>query len=218
MEADFGRTASLFPDSRSSGGSKAERRGGGIRRLLRVLGALMVVAGLGCVALFFIGPPGGTAGSIPSPASDHAPAQDGGGGPADDTLYLTIPKIGLKDLTVYNSYSEANLDASLIHLPDAGFPWQPGANSYIAGHRMGYFGTDSFLVFLRLNELNPGDEITLKDSLGRGYAYRVTGQMVMGPGDVGVMDPVMGKSVISLQTCTLPDYSDRLIVRGEMVL
>jgi len=103
-----------------------------------MLGALMVVAGLGCVALFFIGPPGGTAGSIPSPASDRAPAQDAGGGPADDTLYLTVPKIGLKDLTVYNSYSEASLDASLIHLPDAGFPWQPGANTYIAGHRMGY--------------------------------------------------------------------------------
>src|SRR5215216_1313947 len=218
MEADSGRTASLFPDSRSSGGSKAGRRGDGIRRLLRMLGALMVVAGLGCVALFFIGPPGGTAGSIPSPASDRAPAQDAGGGPADDTLYLTVPKIGLKDLTVYNSYSEASLDASLIHLPDTGFPWQPGANTYIAGHRMGYFGTDSFLVFLRLNELNPGDEITLKDSLGRLYPYRVTGQMVVGPGGVGVMDPVAGKSVISLQTCTLPDYSDRLIVRGEMVL
>ncbi|MDQ4004084.1 MAG: sortase [Actinomycetota bacterium] len=31
------------------------------------------------------------------------------------------------------------------------------------------------------------------------------------------MDPVAGKSIVSLQTCTLPDYSDRLIVRGELV-
>ena len=188
-----------------------------LRRFLRVLGGLMILAGLGCIVLFFIGPPGGTAGSIPSPVSDHAPAQDSGGGPEDKTLYLTIPKLGLKDQKVYDSYSEENLDESAIHLPDSGFPWQPGANTYIAGHRMGYFGTDSFLVFFRLNELSPGDEITVKDSLGRVYGYRVTQQMVVGPEDVQVMDPVGGASIITLQTCTLPDYSDRLIVRGEMV-
>src|SRR5919199_2846985 len=187
-----------------------------LRRFLRVLGALMILAGLGCVALFFIGPPGGTAGEIPSPVSDHAPAQDSGG-PADKTLYLTIPKLGLKNLTVYDSYSEEKLHDSLIHLPDTGFPWQPGANTYIAGHRMGYFGTDSFLVFFRLNELERGDEITLEDSLGREYDYRVTEQLVVGPEDVRVMDPVVGRSVVSLQTCTLPDYSNRLIVRGELV-
>jgi sortase A len=140
-----------------------------------------------------------------------------GGGPAEGTLYLTIPKIGLRDRTVYDSYSEERLDESLIHLPETGFPWQPGTNTYIAGHRMGFFGTDSFLVFFRLNELDRGDEITLEDSLGREYSYRVTEQLVVGPEDVRVMDPVVGRSVISLQTCTLPDYSERLIVRGELV-
>jgi sortase A len=193
------------------------KKRGGIRRFLQILGVLMILAGIGCVALFFIGPPGGTAGSIPSPVGERAPAQEAGGGPADKTLYLTIPKIGLKNQKVYDSYSEESLDESAIHLPDTGFPWQPVANTYIAGHRMGYFGTDSFLVFFRLNELTPGDEITVKDSLGRGYDYRVTEQMVVGPEDVQVMDPVAGESTITLQTCTLPDYSDRLIVRGEMV-
>ncbi len=82
---------------------------------------------------------------------------------------------------------------------------------------MGYYGTDSFLIFFRLNELERGDEITLKDSLGNEYTYRVTEQLVVGPENVGVMDPVPGKSLVSLQTCTLPDYSDRLVVRGEMV-
>ena len=82
---------------------------------------------------------------------------------------------------------------------------------------MGYYGTDSFLVFFRLNELERGDEITLEDSLGNEYVYRVTEQLVVGPGDVSVMDPVAGKSIVSLHTCALPDYSDRLIVRGELV-
>lgn len=188
-----------------------------LKLFLQALGVLMIVAGLGCIALFFIGPPGGTAGSIPYPTSDLTPAQAVGEGPADGTLYLTIPKLGLKNLTVYNSSSEESLDKSLAHLPDSGFPWQPGANTYIAGHRMGYFGTDSFLVFFRLNELNSGDEVILEDSLGREYDYRITGQTVVGPEDVQVMSPVAGKSLVSLQTCTLPDYSNRLIVRGEMV-
>src|SRR5919199_3598647 len=183
-----------------------------LRRFLRVLGGLMILAGLGCIALFFIGPPGGTAGSIPSPVSDHAPAQDSGGGPEDKTLYLTIPKLGLKSLTVYNSYSEEKLHDSLIHLPDTGFPWQPGANTYIAGHRMGYFGTDSFLVFFRLNELERGDEIILEDTAGGRYTYRVTESLVVGPENTRVTEPVPGKSIVSLQTCTLPDYSNRLIV------
>jgi sortase A len=31
------------------------------------------------------------------------------------------------------------------------------------------------------------------------------------------MNPVKGKSLITLQTCTLPDYKERLIVQGELV-
>jgi sortase A len=31
------------------------------------------------------------------------------------------------------------------------------------------------------------------------------------------MEPVEGKSLVSLQTCTLPDYEKRLIVQGKLV-
>ncbi len=178
----------------------------------RLLGTVMVLAGLALVALFFIGPPGGTAGTVPTQTGAGATEA-----PADGTLYLTVPRIGIEDLKVHNSLSEEKLDESAIHLPETGFPWQPGANTYIAGHRMGYFGTDSFLVFFRLNELDRGDEVILEDQAGGRYVYRVTESLVVGPQDAGVMDPVPGKSIVSLQTCTLPDYSDRLIVRGELV-
>jgi len=180
--------------------------------LMRLVGAVMVLGGLGLVALFFVGPPGGTAGNLPTGAA--AGPTDG---PADGTLYLTVPKIGLEDVTVHTSLSEEDLDDSTIHLPDTGFPWQPGANTYIAGHRMGYFGTGSFLVFYRLNELARGDEITLEDTAGGRYTYRIIESLVVGPEDTQVTEPVPGKSIVSLQTCTLPDYSDRLIVRGELV-
>jgi len=185
-----------------------------VRVLFRILGSVMVLVGLGLVVLFFVGPPGGTAGSIPT--EGKSPPTDAGA-PADGTLYLTVPKIGLRDLEVHNSSSEALLDESAIHLPETGFPWQPGSNTYIAGHRMGYFGTDSFLVFFRLNELDRGDEVILEDQAGGRYVYRVTESLVVGPEDAGVMDPVPGKSIVSLQTCTLPDYVDRLVVRGELI-
>ena len=181
--------------------------------LMRTLGAAMVLVGLGLVALFFVGPPGGTAGNIPAEATPPTTSTE------DDatTLYLTVPEIGIEDLKVYDSSSEERLDESAIHLPETGFPWQEGANTYIAGHRMGYFGTDSFLVFFRLNELAPGDEVVLEDTAGGRYVYRVTETLVVGPEDTQVLEPVAGKSIVSLQTCTLPDYSDRLIVRGELV-
>src|SRR5947209_13160911 len=79
------------------------------------------------------------------------------GGPTDKTLYLTIPKIGLQDKAVYDSLSEEKLKESAIHLPGTGFPWQRGANTYIAGHRLGYFGTDSWLIFYKLNEFDKGN-------------------------------------------------------------
>ena len=189
----------------------------------------MIVVGIGLVGLFFIGPPGGTAGNIPAdsissendddptPTSRQDVREPVNDGPADKTLYLTVPKLGLNDLKVHDSLSEEKLGESAIHVPETGFPWQKGANSYIAGHRMGFFGTDSFLVFFRLNELASGDEIILKDSIGKEYNYRVTKSMVVTPQDVEVLEPVAGKSTISLQTCTLPTFSDRLIVQGELV-
>jgi len=166
-----------------------------------MLGTLMVLVGLGLVALFFVGPPGGTAGSIPTGAKTPSA---GGEQPADGTLYLTVPEIGIKDLEIHNSSSEEDLDDSAIHLPETGFPWQPGAN-------------DSFLVFFRLNELAAGDEILLEDPAGGRYSYRVTETLVVGPQDTRVLETVPGKSIVSLQTCTLPDYSERLVVRGERV-
>ncbi len=185
-----------------------------LRGFVRMLGTVMILVGLGLVALFFVGPPGGTAGSIPTGAKT-SPAE--AESPADGTLYLTVPEVGIQDLEIHNSSSEEDLDDSAIHLPETGFPWQPGANTYLAGHRMGFFGTDSFLVFFRLNELGPGDEIILEDEAGDRYVYRVTESLVVGPEDTQVLDPVPGKSIVSLQTCTLPDYADRLVVRGELL-
>ena len=40
---------------------------------------------------------------------------------------------------------------------------------------------------------------------------------VVGPNDTSVKKPIEGKSILTLQTCTLPDYKDRLIVRAQSI-
>ena len=139
------------------------------------------------------------------------------GGPEDKTLSLTVPALGLEDVPVFNSLSEESLKQGTVHIPATGFPWQQGANTYIAGHRIGYPGTPSDEIFYDLPELEKGDEITVEDANGGEYVYRVDMKKVVGPRDVEVMNPPEDGSIVTLQTCTLPDYEDRIVVQGELI-
>ncbi|MDQ3567737.1 MAG: class E sortase [Actinomycetota bacterium] len=139
------------------------------------------------------------------------------GGPKDKTLYLTIPALEIEGIPVFDTLSEEKLRDGAVHIPATGYPWQEGANVFIAGHRIGYPNTLSYYVFYRLDQLAEGDEILLQNSSGREFKYRVTEQKVVGPENVAVMNAVEGRSLISLQTCTLPDYEERIIVQGELV-
>ena len=40
---------------------------------------------------------------------------------------------------------------------------------------------------------------------------------MVGPTQVSVTRPLEGRNIVTLQTCTLPDYSRRLIVQAERV-
>lgn len=141
--------------------------------------------------------------------------------PADQntTMKLTIPKMDLADVEVRSTpvSDSSALDTGAQHVEGTGFPWEQGANTYIAGHRIGYPGTGSYLVFYDLDTLQNGDEVILTDADGTTYTYAVFTSFTVGPSDYHVTEPVPGKSVISLQTCTLPDYSDRYIVQAELV-
>jgi sortase A len=141
--------------------------------------------------------------------------------PKSKALRLTIPEMDrVNGVSVYDA-AEPGYDKALhdgvVHVRGTGFPWQREANVYIAGHRVGYPGTKSNLVFWDLNRLQKGDEILLTDSDGTRYTYKVFEKRIISPHDIGILRPVKGKNIVSLQTCTLPDYSHRLIVRGELV-
>ena len=141
--------------------------------------------------------------------------------PRDKTLRVTVPKMNqVHNSTIpYAGGTDENAfrNHAGVHLLGTGFPWQRQANVYIAGHRLGYVGTPSFLAFWDLNRLEIGDKIFVTDSIGRRYVYKVSKDFIVDPTDVSVTQPLKGKNIVTLQTCTLPDYSRRLIVQAERV-
>src|ERR671919_2049199 len=110
-------------------------------------------------------------------------------------MALTIPSIGLRNVPVMDSVTTSALDRGVVHLPDTSFPWSdtPERNVYLAGHRLGWPGTGSHLVFYQLDELSAGDRVTLRDREGRRYNYRVLESFVVGPNDTWVTGRVRGR-------------------------
>ena len=140
--------------------------------------------------------------------------------PSDDMMKLTVPKMAeIKDDEIPTGLGTDETlfhDYAGVHIKDTGYPWEEEANVYIAGHRLGYEGTNSHLAFWDLNELQEGDEFYITDSEGREYTYVVFKKVVATPDNLSVLAPVEGKNIATLQTCTLPDYANRLLVRGEL--
>src|SRR5918997_1061213 len=217
---------------------------GKARKLLAaLLATVLVVAGLGLLGYSIFA--GGSPASADDPGRVHGriseeletkfnrsiPQRVVAGIKGDDRPQLKTPESKQLELTVpgmrrvgggpvYHAprrgYDKARHDGG-VPVRGTGFPWQRQANVYIAGHRVGYPGTKSNLVFWDLNKLQKGDDIFLTDGDGTRYTYKVFEKRVISPSEVGILQPVKGKNVVSLQTCTLPDYSHRLIVRGELV-
>ncbi|QIN85387.1 sortase (plasmid) [Rubrobacter tropicus] len=153
--------------------------------------------------------------------------------PEDPTMYLTVPRLGVYGHTVRNDDSQRALDLGAIKVPETGFPWEkPSTNTYIAGHRVGWPGTESHYQFYNLPAMQEGDEVVLEDTNGAVYTYRVTEIFAVHPWETRVTRPIPGRDVVSLQTCTEsvddwwtlgPDLysggpeSGRLVVRADRV-
>ena len=132
-------------------------------------------------------------------------------------LSLTVQKIGLHDAPVINSYSLEALDRGVMHLPQTPMPWDERRqkNVYLAGHRLGWPGTGSHMVFYNLDKLKKGDSVVLEDGSRNAYEYEVSEVFVAEPGAEWVVDPVRGRDMVTLQTCTYPDLKNRLIIRAD---
>jgi sortase A len=140
--------------------------------------------------------------------------------PAGAIMGLTIEAIGIYDAPVFDSDGRWALANGVAHNPQTSLPWSQSAqrNVYLAGHRMGYRGTWSRMIFYNLGKLDTGDEVLLKDRAGRSYRYRVSEVFITDPTDVWVMGQVRGRDMLTLQTCTpYPTFQKRLIVRADRV-
>ena len=193
-----------------------------------VLSLLMILAGAALIASFFLaGRLDSTATNSDDPGGFNVPkletTKDGNTsstGPEDKTLELTVPAMSRieNDAIPYTTGNdeEALKTHAAIHLEGTGFPWDNEANVYIAGHRLGYPNTESWLTFWDLSSVGVGDDIYVTDANGTKYTYNVFKTFVVRPSDTHVTDSQPGKNIVTLQSCTLPDYKQRLIVQGEL--
>jgi sortase A len=140
--------------------------------------------------------------------------------PPGAIMTLTIPELGLRNAPVLNSDATSALDRGVVHLPDTSLPWSdtPERNVYLAGHRLGWPGTGSHLVFYRLDKLTGGEKVTLRGPNGKRYDYRVLESFIIEPHETWVTGRVEGRDLLTLQTCTpIPTFQYRLIVRAERI-
>jgi sortase A len=122
---------------------------------------------------------------------------------------LQIPKIGV-DKVVVEGTDDNDLRAGPGHYSGTPLPGQPG-NSGIAGHRTTYGAP-----FYDLNELTPGDPITVTTIQGK-FLYKVTQSLVVDPSDTSVVaDSTFPE--LTLTTCN-PRFSatQRLVVHARLV-
>jgi sortase A len=169
----------------------------------------------------------------PLPAAEdagwHAPTQEELQGSNGERHYkllpgavmgLTIHSIGVYNAPVFDSDSQWALATGVAHVPETSLPWSQSAqrNVFLAGHRMGYRGTWSRMIFYNLDKLKEGDKVVLKDRTGRPYEYQVSETFLAEPSDSWVMGQVRGRDMLTLQTCTpIPTFQKRLIVRADRV-
>lgn len=137
------------------------------------------------------------AGGDPDRAGIEGPAP-----PKDPTMWIYVPRLGIRGHTVREGNSEQVMALGAMKLPSTAHPWQEGDNPYITAHRVGYPGRESYYQFYNLPALRKGDAVYLRDANWTLYEYRVIERFAVSPSDSWVTEPAAGKELVTLQTCT----------------
>lgn len=122
---------------------------------------------------------------------------------------IEIPKIGLNQIVV-NGVGVEDLKKGVGHYPDTKMPGEKG-NAALAGHRTTYGAP-----FNRIDELGPGDQITITTLKGT-FRYEWMEKQIVTPETVSVLDDTPDDR-LTLTTCN-PKYSaaERLIVVARLM-
>ncbi len=128
-----------------------------------------------------------------------------------DPVLIDIPSIGLNRSTIDKGADWATLQAGLGWFQN-GADLSSGGNIVIIGHN-DIYGE----LFRELPSLEPGDEITLQDSSGREYTYRVTFEQQVEPDAVQVLDRNSGADLTLITCYPYRVNTHRWIVYAEQV-
>ena len=122
---------------------------------------------------------------------------------------LSIPRIGMNGAAIVEGTDESQLQQGPGHYLGTPLPGQAG-NAAIAGHRTTYGAP-----FYNLNELLPGDPITVQTSQGT-FTYDVVASHLVLPSNTTVLDASTTPE-LTLTTCN-PRYSaaQRLVVLARL--
>ena len=225
-------TAEVTPQAAGPEPGGGRRPLGTVRRGIREVGLALIT--LGVIILLFVGyqlwgtgiaeahsqaslergfnATVATVGAPPGKADNPAVGAPAGpsraaGGAVD---HLVIPKIHL-DVFVVQGVAEGDLQRGPGHYPQTVMPGQLG-NAAIAGHRTTYGAP-----FFSVNKLSTGDQISLTDTAGRTFIYKVSeAPQVVSPDDVAVLNPTPFAQ-LTLTTCN-PRFSatSRLIIVARL--
>lgn len=124
--------------------------------------------------------------------------------------FLTIPKIGIEGLVVYQGVDRDTLKNGPGHMASTALPGQPG-NSVLSGHRTTYGRP-----FFDFDLLELGDRVEVESTTGA-HVYEVRDIQIVQPTDVWVTESRPG-GWLTMTTCN-PKFSarERLVVWAEMV-
>ena len=127
---------------------------------------------------------------------------------------IVIPSIGV-DLPIYHGTSDATLAEGVGHLEGTSLPvGGKGTHAVLAGHR----GLASATLFTNLNKVTDGETFTIS-VFGKTLTYKIFNIKVVDPDQTKTLDPIPGKDLVTLVTCTpIGINSQRILVTGERVL
>ncbi|HEY5442506.1 MAG TPA: class E sortase [Candidatus Saccharimonadales bacterium] len=142
-----------------------------------------------------------------------------------DSPQVIIPKINVQIPVDYNETStdestiENDLQSGVVHYPTTALPGQTGNAAFFGHSSNNIFNKGKYkFAFVLLHTLVPGDTFYLSYN-GKMYVYKVITRSIVGPSDVGVLNPIPGQTATAtLITCDPPGTSlHRLIVVGQQI-
>lgn len=187
------------------------------------LGSLLVVLGIVALPLFFksqVKPLTQiTFSDLLRIEADQAPEIN------ETTFFsISIPRIGAQSRVVPNvdaadkfEYGRA-LETGVAHAAGTFLPGMNGATTLFAHSTDSAANVSRYnAVFYRLDELRPGDLVTLW-YLGKKYDYRVSGSQIVPPNNVEIFSTRPGREKLYLVTCTPRGTTkNRLIIEAEII-